>query len=266
MKFLDSLEKRFGFLAVPNVALTLVIAQLFIYAAILVERVDFYALLLVPKAVIGGEWWRLFSFLISPPYEPMSPVQALFLAFFWYIFWMMSQTLESVWGVFRFNVFLLGTVILAIVGSFIGQLISPGDTLFVVPRFLYFAVFFAFATINPNIQFLIFFVIPMKVKWLAWIIFGFGFLYFLSLPSIGARIALVAPYIVYLLFFKNDFKQSAQARKRRVRFDAERRERDEEPLHRCEQCGATDKTHPERTFRYKMVDGDAVCICDACRE
>ena len=265
MKFLDKMENRLGFLAVPNVVLTLVVAQLFIYAAILIGRVELASMLLIPKAVLGGEWWRLFSFLIAPPYLAGSLFQALFLAFFWYIFWMMSQSLEQAWGLVRFNVYLLTCVLFAIVGAFLGQLVSPQATLYVMPKFLYVATFFAFATVNPNMQFLIMFVIPMKVKWLAYIMLGFGFLAFLGMPTMGHRIAFVAPYLAFVLFFKDALKQSLDSRQRRKQFESERRQAMDAPLHTCEQCGATDKTHPDRDFRYKVVDGDAVCVCEACR-
>ena len=265
MKFLDKLEKRLGFLAVPIVVVTLIIAQLFIYAAILVGRVEFDAVLLIPKAVLGGEWWRLSSFLIAPPFLPATLFQGLFLALFWYIFWMMSQTLEAAWGLFRFNVYLLSCILFAIAGAFIGQIISPGVTLYVLPKFLYYATFFAFATINPNMQFLMMFVIPMKVKWIAWALVGFGFLAFLSLPSIGHRIAFAAPYLCYVLFFKDALKQSMESRQRRAKFETERKQAASAALHTCATCGASDKSHPEREFRYKVVAGDAVCICQACR-
>jgi len=266
MKFLDSMEKRFGFIAVPNVVLTLIVAQLFIYAAILIGRVDYNSIILVPKMVLAGEWWRLASFLIAPPFVPATLFQGLFLAFFWYILHMMSQNLEAAWGVFRFNFFLLTCIVFALIGAFIGQLISPSATIFVAPRFIYFTMFFAFATLNPNIQFLIFFVIPMKVKWLAWIILAVGVFTFLAMPTIGHRIAFVAPYICYLLFFKDTFSQSMESRQRRKKFDTDKRERDEEALHTCAQCGVSDKSDPKMDFRYKVVDGDAVCICEPCRE
>ena len=83
MNLWDKLEKRLNFIAVPNVVLTLIVAQLFIYAAILVGRLDLTSIILVPKAVLAGEWWRLFSFLISPPYLADTLFQALFLSFFW---------------------------------------------------------------------------------------------------------------------------------------------------------------------------------------
>lgn len=266
MKFLDKLEKYLGFLAVPNVVMSLIVAQLIIYAAMLTGRLEFEGLLLIPKAVFGGEWWRLFSFLIVPPYVPATLFQGLFLAFFWYILWMMGNALEEAWGTFKFNFFLLTCIVFAIAGAFIGQLISPVATIYVAPRFIYYCLFLAFATLNPNIQFMIMFVIPMKVKWMAWIIAGFGFIGFLAMPTMGHRIALVAPYLAYLLFFKDTLKLSIESRQRRAKFESTKRNLAEEALHTCAQCGATEKSHPDRDFRYKSVEDDMVCVCNVCRE
>lgn len=265
MKRLDRLEKRFGHLAVPNVVLTLIIAQLVIYAFILIGRIQLESLLLVPKAVLAGEWWRLFSFLIAPPFVAGGALQALFLAFFWYIFWMMSSALESAWSVFRFNVYLLCGIAFSIIGAFLGQLISPEATLFVSPQFLYLSVFFAFATLHPNIEFLLFFILPVKVKWLAWLLGGLTAAGILFAPTMGERIALLATVLNYGLFFKDALAQSMQARQRRAKFEAERKETAAATRHLCSVCGATEVSDPDRDFRYKMADGDAICICDACR-
>ena len=81
MSLWNNLEKRLSFLAVPNVVLTLIVAQLIIYAAILTGRLDLTSVLLIPKAVLAGEWWRIFSFLIAPPYLAETLFQALFFHF-----------------------------------------------------------------------------------------------------------------------------------------------------------------------------------------
>ncbi|MGJ8638013.1 MAG: hypothetical protein ACSHYA_01350 [Opitutaceae bacterium] len=265
MKLLDSLEKRFGHLAIPNVVLFLIVAQLVMLAAVLTNRIDLISLVLIPKVVMGGEWWRLFSFTIAPPTVPQSMFQGLFLAFYWYIFWMMSTTLEEAWGVFRFNLFLLSGFLLSIIGAFIGQFVSPDALVFLSPYFLYLSVFFAYATLNPNIQFMIMLVIPVKVKWIAWFVAGVTALSVFGAGSMGERVAIMAPIFNYFLFFRDALTQSVKSRQRRAKFDKERRAVADDALHTCETCGASDRSNPEREFRYKMVDGDAVCVCSECR-
>lgn len=266
MKRLDSLEKHLGFLAVPNVILTLIAAQLVIYGAVLTGHVDYASVILDPKAVFSGEWWRLFSFLIAPPFIAMGALDALFLAFYWYILWMMSSSLEAVWGLFRFNVFLLLGVFLTIVGALVGQLISPNALIQISIYAISMSIFFAFATTHPNIEFLIMFILPVKVKWLAWFAGAIMLLSFIGGPTMGHRLAILAPVLNYLFFFQGDLIQATKSRERRKKFNVQRKQAAEEALHTCTTCGTSDLSDPDRDFRYKVVDGDAVCICAVCRD
>ena len=265
MTLLDKLEKRFGRWAVPNVVLYIIIAQLVVYALVISGQISFGTLPLVPKAVLGGEVWRLFSFLISPPNIAGGAMSALFLAFFWYLFWMMSSALEHIWGAFRFNVYLLCGVGFTILAAFVGQFVSPATTIVIFPDFLYLSVFLAFAVNHPNVEFAIMLILPVKVKWLAWLAVGLTAFSFLGAPSWGDRIAILGPLFNFLLFFRKDLSNSVESRQRRKAFTKEKVERDNTAFHTCSECGATDKTNPERQFRYKTVDGDAVCICQECR-
>ena len=70
----------------------------------------------------------------------------------------------------------------------------------------------------------------------------------------------------FLLFFRGALVYSVESRKRRGEFAAQKRELDDAAFHTCNTCGATDKSHPERHFRYKTVEAaSAVCICEAYR-
>lgn len=266
MKRLDSLEKYLGFLAIPNVILTLIATQLIIYGAVLTGHVEYASVILDPRAVFAGEWWRLFSFLIAPPFIAMGAFDALFLAFYWYILWMMGSSLESAWGLFRFNIFLFIGIFLTIFGALIGQLISSNALIEISIYAISMSIFFAFATTHPNVEFLIMFILPVKVKWLAWFAGVIMFLTFLGGPTMGHRLAILAPVLNYLFFFWGDLVQATKSRERRKKFDVERKQAAQEALHTCSVCSTTDLSDPQRDFRYKVVDGDAVCICAICRE
>ena len=108
-------------------------------------------------------------------------------------------------------------------------------------------------------------ILPVKVKWLAWLAVGLTAFSFLGAPSWGDRVAILGPLFNFFLFFRKDLTHSVESRQRRKAFAKEKIERDNTAFHTCAECGATDKTHPERHFRYKTVEGEAVCICDACR-
>lgn len=269
MKLLNRLEKRFSHLAIPNVILILIVAQLFMYVMIMIGHFDYDGIQLYPQAVLNGEWWRLFSFVISPPWIAAGGFDAIFLAIFWYLFWMMGSALEQTWGAFRFNVYLLLGILFAIAGAFVGQLFVPNTPIVVTVLYLEASVFFAFATLFPNFEFLMMFVLPVKVKWLAMLSAAALVLSVLGAVFSGALWAVIvtlSPFVNYFLFFRSHALQGAQNRARRKSFEKERRAAAEEAMHTCSQCGATDKTDPGRDFRYRALDGDTVCVCGDCRE
>jgi hypothetical protein len=266
MSFLDKLEKRFGHWAIPNVMLGLIIAQLLVYALILMGYLSFGSMPLVPYLVIEeGQFWRLVTFIVSPPKIAGGAMSGLFLAIFWYILWMMSQALEAEWGSFRFNLYLLAGILFTIAGALIGHLISPSSPIVVLPDFLYLSVFWGFALMHPNMQFYLFFVVPVKVKWLAILSGVFTLLSIFMSPSPGYALATLGPVLNFVLFFRTSMVRSLQLQQRRMSHANEVRERAEAAQHTCTQCAATERTHPDRDFRYRIVDGEAMCICDACR-
>lgn len=267
MHILEKLERRFGHLAVPNVALALIGSQLLVYVLIITGQVGFNALALAPQAILSeGEWWRVFSFIIAPPWVAQSAFGAVFLAFFWYVFWLMSSALESAWGVFRFNLYLLLGIVFTLLGAFAGHLIAASPPIVVQPGFLYLSVFLAFATLHPEFEFYLFLVLPVKVKWLAYIVTGITAFSVLAAPSMGYRLAILAQVFNYLLFFGRELRQIGKARQRRARYEAQKEAEADQPFHTCSRCGATDKTHPDRGFRYRNENGELVAICDVCRE
>lgn len=107
-------------------------------------------------AVLSGQVWRVLSFILMP--FNSNPV---FMLISCYFYWLIGTQLEQVWGGFRFNVFYLTGIIGTIIGGFISGYASAG--------YLNLSLFLAFAILFPNERFLLFYFIPVKAKWLAWI-------------------------------------------------------------------------------------------------
>ena len=80
------------------------------------------------------------------------------------------------------------------------------------------SMFFAFAMLYPDTQFLVFFIIPVKVKWLAWIDAAFFALSVLSslvrLDIAGALLPLVALLNFFVFFWTNISDEIAYRRGR----------------------------------------------------
>lgn len=251
MDWIDKLQKRFGGLAVPNLALYLVAGQVIVFGMEIAGQVDISKLYLNPLLVAQGEIWRLITFMFIPFERAGGSI--IFLLFAWYIFWMTSQALEAQWGTFKYNLYIWCSCIFTIGGS----LFFP--QFYYENRYLYITVLFAFATLYPNFEFLLFFVLPVKVKWIAWIGLGFIALQFLNSPW-PFRMTILAGLANYALFFGRDLYRAMYYRQRRIEHQKKNRAVAAEAFHTCGTCGATDKSNPERTFRYKDGQG----ICDVC--
>lgn len=252
MDFLNRLERAFGRFALPNLSLYLVVGQVAFWGVAFLGGFNLERIALLPYAVREGEIWRLFTFLFVPPNS--SP---LFIAFAWYMFFLMGGALEEHWGVFRYNVFLFTGWLLTVVVAFI----FPGN--YATNLFLAGSVFLAFAFLNPDFELMLFFILPLKIKWLAlisWLVYGYS----LAVGSWPVRFAVLAAIGNFLLFFAGDIVQLIKTGRRRMESQARRRsdQRDEdEPRHRCHACGKTDKTHPLMDFRYCSKCADDECYC-----
>lgn len=260
MDLLNGLERRFGRFALGNLSLYLVVGQVLVFTFALFGRPDVVGqVALQPAAVLEGEVWRLVTFLFVPPVGPgpLSLTGAVFLAFGWYMFWMMGGALEGYWGAFRYNLFLGLGWLLTVAAAFV----FPGS--WATNAFLAGTVFLAFAHLNPDFELLLFFILPLKIKWLAlvaWIGYGISF----AVGDAPARLAVLASVGNFLVFFGGDLFGRARAARRRSAHQARAAaaEASDEPRHRCVVCGKTERSHPQEDFRY---GDDDRCYCSAHR-
>ena len=117
MNWIDKLEKKFGRYAIQNLMYYIIILYAVGYVVQLFAP-EFYAsyLSLDVTAVLRGQIWRLFTFMIYPPSSGL----------FWflislYLYYSIGKTLEYQWGTFRFNLYFVTGVLLHIVGAFVSQ-------------------------------------------------------------------------------------------------------------------------------------------------
>jgi hypothetical protein len=249
MRLLDKLQRRLGRFAVPHVTEGLIACQVIAYFLGHGNPTFLANIALVPSRVLQGEVWRLLTFVGQPP-----TTNLLFAIFFWYLFYLMGTVLESTWGAFRYNVYLLvGWA--ATVGVAFLQPNTPASILF-----LQASVFLAFAYLYPDFQLLLFFILPVKVKWLALLQWAFyiGTLLFGSLMD---QLLVAATVCNFFLFFWREILLRAKAGQRRmVRHAAETRSANT-PRHTCAVCGVTNLSHPQMSFRYCSKCAGTPCYC-----
>lgn len=189
---MSRLERRVGWLSVPGLA-GLLAGMNALVGAMSRLRPDFPAeLVLDPRAVLAGEPWRLVTFLFVPP-----DMGALWLIFWLLLFYAYARALEQAWGDFAFTVYcLLGAAALGAAAMLLGVPVSA--TVFNMSLFL------AFAKLNPEFEILLFFVLPVKMKYLAGFAWALILWNLLSAPPLSASAALFG-LANYLAFFGTDW-------------------------------------------------------------
>lgn len=256
MSLMSSLEKRFGSWAIPNLTIYLLIMQLIGVVLVLGSYASYSDMFLHGSSVIDrGQWWRLVTFMMMP-----ESFNTIFLVFVFYIFYLMGTGLEHEWGTFRYNLFIWCGYLLTVAMAFI----NPGV---VISNFYFLGcIFFAFATLYPNFELMVFFILPVKVKWLAWLTFAY-YIITLFMPTdgpagvyvVGDKLAILAAFANYALFFGKDIVHNFRATKRRKAFQATAASVEKHNRHQCAECGVTDISDPSIHFRYCSTCGKCFC-------
>jgi len=268
MKWINKLERKIGKYAIHNLMYYVIILYGFGFALSLFAP-DFYVsyLSLNINAVLHGQVWRLVTFIIQPP-----ATNILFVIFTLYLYYMIGMQLERAWGAFRFNLYFFTGVLFHIIAAFMAYFILK-VSLPLGTYYLNMSLFFAYAALYPEQQFYIFGILPIKVKWLAWIdaaYFGYTIIQ-AFLPNYGGAggvygliykayaLEAFVSLLNFLLFFLStrDYKKYSpnhakrkQAYRKEVYEARQNQQYANGARHRCTVCGRTELDDPNLEFRY----------------
>ena len=213
-------------------------------------------LMLDASAILRGQIWRIITFMIWPPSSSL-----FFNLLAIYLYYNLGITLERVWGTFRFNVYFFMGILGHVLAALLIYLLT-GNVYLLTTDYLNFSLFFAFAATFPDMQFYLFFAIPIKAKWLA-IFDGAYFFYGLMFGGMADRIAIIMSLLNFLVYFlmTRGGKYNPKEIRRKQQFHAQMREASQPPKqgwrHRCAVCGRTDADDPNLVFRYcSKCEGD----------
>ncbi|QXE89847.1 rhomboid family intramembrane serine protease [Geomonas subterranea] len=239
MKFIDRLDRKIGRYAIPNLTIYLIAGQSFFYLMYMTGKLDRMATYFSAGLFLSGEWWRVFTIPFDPPRSSL-----IFTLIAWYFFYMLGSTLEEHWGAFRYNAYLVLGCLITFAASFLIPEYPVSNA------FLAGSVFLAFATLFPEFQILLFFVLPVRIKWLA-LLTWLGYAYQVIVGGWPSRIMVMAAIANYLIFFANDIYLNLRHGKRQITKKVGGLQfREKELVHKCTTCGITGKTHPDMDFRY----------------
>ena len=265
MNWLDKLERKLGRFAIPNLTVYLMICYVIgfmlwnLAAMNLIPAEVIGYLTLEPALILRGQVWRLITWLVVPPSSNL-----ISLVFFVLLYYSLGTALERTWGVFRYNVYIFSGLlftVLAVFGLYAFYYFAYG---FEMPmsvlgmagsNYVTLSIFLAFAAIYPEMEVLLYFILPIKMKWMALVYVAIAGYDFIN-GNIVTRVMIGASLLNFVIFFLStrNFKRfgpGEQARK--AKFKEQSRPHmtyTNGAHHRCAVCGRTELDDPCLEFRY----------------
>jgi hypothetical protein len=249
MKLLNRLERTFAPYAIHNLTLTLVVLQSLAWCLMQARPEIEENLILQRSLLLHGQWWRLLSFIFLPPAS-----NPIFLFFALWLLYLMGTALEAQWGAFRFNLYLLIAYLATVASVFI----APDGA--ATNAYIAGSIFLAFAFLYPDFKLLLFFILPVKVKWIALVTWIFYFVSF-AIGDWLTKMLIVASVSNFLLFFGKDIVQRMKLGHRQMVRKIGTVAVQDEAINRCIVCGTTEKTDRKMEFRYCPECAGTPCYC-----
>ena len=266
MDFLDKLERKFGNFSIPNLMLYIMIGQgCVLLCSMLLPGFDYLNILAFnPYLIARGQIWRLISYIFIP-----TSTNLFFFLFAILLYTYLGRTLEHAWGTFKLNIYYLSGMIFNILGLFIIQKVFYNHPAITqqfyylsslrITYYLNLSLFLAFAVLFPDMEFQLYFVIPIKVKYLALFDVALIVLDFIS-GKMVSRVLIILSLLNFLIFFGARLRGKGHLTKTQKNFRAYQNGASSRTLkqgppikvafHKCTVCGKTELTDPDMEFRY----------------
>lgn len=256
--FLDKMERKAGRFAIPNLIFWLLAGYAVGFTLSYVAPDLLSLMTLEPYAILHGQVWRLFTWVLMPPNTSL-----LFTVIMMLFYFQLGQSLERTWGTFRFNVYIFGGIFFTVIGAFLLYGIFyavygvpvKGMGMFFTTNYINMTIFLAFAVCYPEMQVYLSFILPIKMKWLA-VVYAVMILFNMIESGWAGRVAILMSILNFLVFYlstRNYRRVSPKEIHRRQSF--QRQMRQPAPgagvtKHKCAICGRTEKDDPMLEFRF----------------
>ena len=247
MNFLDRIDKVVSKFAVKDLMKYIMLGSFLVYLVDMTSNRMLTNLLFFNKdLILRGQIWRVVTFIFVPGSTSLFMIISFF--FYYYI----GRTLEMAWGTVRFNTYYFMGLLFTIIGGFLLG--------FATTYYLNMTLFLAYATTFPESMVNIYFVLPVKVKYL-----GYLYAFIVLFDFIGAgwinRFIILISVFNFLLFFGprylKDQKRKTRTHKMRKNIQQAKIETRLKSIHKCTTCGITERDDPNMEFRYcSKCEGD----------
>lgn len=263
MKFIDKLERKFGRFGIPNLTIYMIVCYVIGYALMIVNPGILNWLSLEPAYILRGQVWRLVTWVLYPPSTSGVLWFAIAVLFFYYP---IGTSLERTIGTFKYTLYILLGVVFTILGAFILYFLLGGNILVgnvFSTYYISLSTFLAYAMCYPDMQVLLMFIIPVKMKWMAIfyvVIVVYEMIQYIMAGAWYLVIPIVASLLNFIIFYfgtkdfsrynpkevhrRNEFRRAMEPQGRMKSGSGS------VTKHKCAICGRTELDDPNLEFRF----------------
>ena len=263
MKFIDKLERKFGRFGIPNLTIYMIVCYVIGYALMIVNPGILNWLSLEPAYILREQVWRLVTWVLYPPSTSGVLWFAIAVLFFYYP---IGTSLERTIGTFKYTLYILSGVIFTILGAFILYFLLGGNVLVgnvFSTYYISLSTFLAYAMCYPDMQVLLMFIIPVKMKWMAIfyvVIVVYEMIQYIMAGAWYLVIPIVASLLNFIIFYfgtkdfsrynpkeihrRNEFRRAMEPQGRMKSGSGS------VTKHKCAICGRTELDDPNLEFRF----------------
>ena len=263
MKFIDKLERKFGRFGIPNLTIYMIVCYVIGYALMIVNPGILNWLSLEPAYILRGQVWRLVTWVLYPPSTSGVLWFAIAVLFFYYP---IGTSLERTIGTFKYTLYILSGVVFTILGAFILYFLLGGNVLVgnvFSTYYISLSTFLAYAMCYPDMQVLLMFIIPVKMKWMAIfyvVIVVYEMIQYVMAGAWYLVIPIVASLLNFIIFYfgtkdfsrynpkeihrRNEFRRATEPQGRMKSGSGS------VTKHKCAICGRTELDDPNLEFRF----------------
>lgn len=265
MNFLNKMERKYGRYAIRNLPMIMVVLYVVGYVIELFLPSALSLFQLEPYDILHGQIWRLVTWVIIPPSS-----LDIFTVIMLYFYFSLGRTLEQTWGAFRFNLYIFSGMFFTAVGAFIlyGALYAmTGSQVYGIGNFfstyyINMSIFLAFALTYPDLQVMLYFLIPIRIKWMG-LLYGVLILADLVRGNWASRVAIIASLFNFIVFYLisgrlNRFSPHQVHRRQTYKKKVKQvQPRGGVTKHKCAICGRTEQDGDDLEFRFcSKCDGN----------
>lgn len=257
MKIINKLERKFGRFGIPHLTNYILVCYVIGYLLSMTKTSLISYLYLEPGLILQGQIWRLITWVLVPP--GMSNI--LFVLIMLMFYYSLGTTLERTWGTFRYTLLYISGLLFTVIGAFLLYFIEGGYVLFAGMFSTYYismSILLAFAVSYPDMRVLLYFVIPIKMKWMAFVyvaMIGYDIFNYVRMGVWQMAVPIVASLLNFIIFFlstRDIQRYHPKEVKRRQEFKKAVNPTKVTTItkHKCAVCGRTERDGENLEFRF----------------